>query len=242
MMLTAKDLVITARHIAYVYTKGTSVIQTTSRSLKSFFHLLKMSNSSGYKKILALRQFSKFLLFVPPSLISEHAPVQRANRRNLNLPVVGPIKKFFLCLLWCHGFNARTTTARLSKRVCSSDCDNMYTLSTYPACSQPMWTLFERRDLSKGFFFLASFYHLLKVTGHSKNKCFCRVSPISKRLFLLNNMVHVRTFKGPSLQLFRFKISQFVIFLIKNPQNLFKICKKGTNCKILNLITGDSGV
>ena len=44
-----------------------------------------------------------------------------------------------------------------------------------------------------------------------------------------------QTFKRKSLRLFRFKISQSVPFLIKNQQNLPKICKKGTNCEILNL-------
>ena len=40
------------------------------------------------------------------------------------------------------------------------------------------------------------------------------------------------TFKRPSLQLFRFQTAQFVPFWIKNPQNLSKICKKGSNCEI----------
>ena len=43
------------------------------------------------------------------------------------------------------------------------------------------------------------------------------------------------TFKSTSLRLFRFKISQIVLFRIKIPQNLSKICIKGTNCDILNL-------
>ena len=38
------------------------------------------------------------------------------------------------------------------------------------------------------------------------------------------------TLKRSCLRLFRFRISQFVPFLIRNPQNLSKICKKGTNC------------
>ena len=42
------------------------------------------------------------------------------------------------------------------------------------------------------------------------------------------------TFKR-SLRLFRFKILKFVPFLIKNPQNISKICKKGTHSEILNL-------
>ena len=40
--------------------------------------------------------------------------------------------------------------------------------------------------------------------------------------------------KRPSLRLFRFKIAQCVPLWIKNPQKLSKICKKGTNCEILN--------
>ena len=73
-------------------------------------------------------------------------------------------------------------------------------------------------------------YHL-KVTGHSKIEFFCRVSPISTRLFCYTTF----TFKRTSLWLFRSKISQLVPFWIKNPQNLSEICKKGTNCEILNL-------
>ena len=52
---------------------------------------------------------------------------------------------------------------------------------------------------------------------------FCRVSSISTRLFF-----NVKcTFKRTSIRLFRFKISESVPFLIKNPQNLLKICKRG---------------
>ena len=58
-----------------------------------------------------------------------------------------------------------------------------------------------------------------------------RVYPISTRLFCYVT----RTFKRMSLRLFRFKISQFVPFWIKNPQNPLKICKNGTNCEILIL-------
>ena len=38
-------------------------------------------------------------------------------------------------------------------------------------------------------------------------------------------------FKRTSLRIFRFKVSQFVPFWIKNPQNLSKICKKGTRAR-----------
>ena len=41
-----------------------------------------------------------------------------------------------------------------------------------------------------------------------------------------------KEFKSPFLWLFRFEISLFVPFWIKNPQNLSNICKKGTNCEI----------
>ena len=57
---------------------------------------------------------------------------------------------------------------------------------------------------------------------------FCRVSPNS--LFLCEITY---AFKRPSLQLFKFKISQFVPFWIKNPQNLSKICKNWPNREIL---------
>ena len=50
----------------------------------------------------------------------------------------------------------------------------------------------------------------LKVTGHSKILFFCRVSTISPRLFCFITC----TFKRPSLQLFRFKISNYVPFCI----------------------------
>ena len=52
------------------------------------------------------------------------------------------------------------------------------------------------------------YFYELKVTGHSKMLYFCRVSPISTRLFCYITCI----FKRPSLQLFRFKISQFVPF------------------------------
>ena len=62
-----------------------------------------------------------------------------------------------------------------------------------------------------------------------KNKFFCRVSPISTRFFC-----HITcTFKHPCLQLFRFEIAQFVPFWIKNPQNPWKIVKKGTKRYLL---------
>ena len=41
------------------------------------------------------------------------------------------------------------------------------------------------------------------------------------------------TFKHPCLQLFRFEIAQFVPFWIKNPQNPWKIVKKGTKRYLL---------
>ena len=70
----------------------------------------------------------------------------------------------------------------------------------------------------------------VKVTGHSKIKKFVGFPP-SKRLVCYITY----TFKRTSLRLFKFNISQCVPFWNKNPQNLSKICKKGTNCEILNL-------
>ena len=70
----------------------------------------------------------------------------------------------------------------------------------------------------------------LKVPGQ-KNYFFCRVSPISKRLFCYITY----TFKRPSLRLFRFKISQSVPFLHIFDRFCGFLIKKGTKCEILNL-------
>ena len=90
-------------------------------------------------------------------------------------------------------------------------------LPNYETCYDLVYFLRSRQRL------LQPFLHLLKVTGHSKIDFFCRVSSISTRLFF-----NVKcTFKRTSIRLFRFKISESVPFLIKNPQNLLKICKRG---------------
>ena len=63
------------------------------------------------------------------------------------------------------------------------------------------------------------------VTGHSKK--FCRVFPISSRLFCYLTCI----FKRPSLLLFRFKISHL------SPYGGFlgDFMQNGINCEILNL-------
>ena len=70
---------------------------------------------------------------------------------------------------------------------------------------------------------------ILKVTGHSKIY-FCRVFP---HWAWAQDFFATCTFRRTSFQSFRF--TQFVPFCIKNSQNLSEICKKGTNCEILNL-------
>ena len=67
----------------------------------------------------------------------------------------------------------------------------------------------------------------LKVTGHSKI-FFLELPPSVQKCPFLYMYLY-------TLRVFIFKISQFVPFLIKNPQNQSKIFKKGTNCEILNL-------
>ena len=67
------------------------------------------------------------------------------------------------------------------------------------------------------------------MIGHSKIKLFVGFPPSVLFCYI------TCTFKRISHRLFRFKISQCVPFLIKNPQNISKISKKGTNCEILNL-------
>ena len=74
-------------------------------------------------------------------------------------------------------------------------------------------------------------------TGHSKIKKIVGFPPSVKDFFCKITC----TFKRPRFQLFRFKIAQCVPFWFKNPRNLSKISKKGTNREILNLNTGDSG-
>ena len=65
------------------------------------------------------------------------------------------------------------------------------------------------------------------MTGHSKIRFICRVSPISTMLFCCITCIVKRL----SLRLFRFKISQVSPFAWKH----LKIRQKGTNCKISNL-------
>ena len=71
---------------------------------------------------------------------------------------------------------------------------------------------------------------MLNVTGHSIFFWGGGVSPISTRLFCYITC----SFKRTSLRLFRFEIAQFFPFWIENPQNLSEMCKKGSNCQILN--------
>ena len=73
--------------------------------------------------------------------------------------------------------------------------------------------------------------YCLKCLITKKIYIYIRVSSISTRFFFCITC----TFNRMSLRLSRFKISQCVPFLIKNPQSLSKICKKGKNCEILNL-------
>ena len=75
---------------------------------------------------------------------------------------------------------------------------------------------------------ICTFLNALKWLVTQKFDFFCRVSPISTRLFW--NITC--TFKRPSLRLFRFKIWQFVPFFHRFCGFLFK---RGTNCEILNL-------
>ena len=63
-----------------------------------------------------------------------------------------------------------------------------------------------------------------------KNVIFCRVSPISTRLFCYITC----TFKRPSLRLLRFKISQFVPFLHKFDRFCGVLIKKRANLNLSN--------
>ena len=74
-------------------------------------------------------------------------------------------------------------------------------------------------------------FSLLFLTGHSKIKFFCRVSPIQYRTFCYVTC----TFKRTSLRLFRFKISQFVPFLHICYRFWGFLIQNGTNDETWNL-------
>ena len=83
----------------------------------------------------------------------------------------------------------------------------------------------EKNPLTGHFYFFCYVFIYLKVTGHSKIKFFCMVSPISKILFCYITFA----FKRTSLRVFRFKISHSVPFLIKS-ENYRKYAKMGWLC------------
>ena len=91
--------------------------------------------------------------------------------------------------------------------------------------------MYKKKEFKDAGQSISSLYIHWKWLVTQKLNFSCRVSPISTRLFCYVAC----TFKSTSDRLFKLKISQCVSFLMKNQQNLLKICKKGTNCEIFNL-------